>query len=515
MKRKHLILIAAALMVSVQALAQGWIEPGGLSMERIGDELTVKMDVNIMPTEDKGAVSFIPVVYKDSVEFMLRPIGLYSRNSFYTYARRVRSSDPFVNDPYSFYVKNAPELIHYEDSAPFMPWMDGASLRIDIWHYGCCGRTSAPRKEGDALTTFVMLHEADEYTAEDVELVSEEEDVEVDTGLDDDTGADEELVQVYVPYFIYVQPPSEAVVKERAISGEAYVVFKSGATDVDAGYRDNEAELQKIRATIDSVKVDPDITITSIVLRGYSSPDGAFSVNQDLSAKRVEAIRAYVEALFELPEDMWHAEAAGENWEGFRAAVEASSLPNRAKILDLIDSDLDPDRKEYKISKFSRDYKTIFNEIYPMLRRTDYKVMYTIRSYTSVEEVRQILETKPWNLSLKEFFLAAEGLEPGTPEFNKVFAIAARVFPEDPVAQINAANSAMAMGDLDSAAVLLERAGDSPEARYAKGVLAALNEDWETAAKYFSSAELSGLDSASEALGVVQKILEQTTPAAE
>ena len=239
-------------------------------------------------------------------------------------------------------------------------------------------------------------------------------------------------------------------------------------------------------------------------------------MNQNLSEKRVEAIRAYVEALFELPEDMWHAEAAGENWEGFRAAVEAATnLPNKAKILELIDSDLEPDRKEYKISKFSRDYKIIFNDIYPMLRRTDYKVMYTVRSYTSVEEVRQILETKPWNLSLKEFFLAAEGLEPGTPEFNKVFSIAARVFPDDPVAQINAANSAMAMGDLDSAAVLLERAGDSPEARYAKGVLAALREDWETAARYFSSADLSGLDKAAEALAVVQKILEQTTPASE
>lgn len=505
--KKSILLAAAALILSVPAHSQGQILVEDVTMERVGDALTVKMSVNLTPTDEKGSVSFIPVVYNEGVEYMLRPIGLYSRNSFYTYARRVRSDEPFANEPYSFYVKEAPGLVHYEDSTPFMPWMDGSSLRIDVVHYGCCGKPSSGREEGPALQSFKLLHEADEYTEETVELV-EEETVEIDT--DTPESGTEEVIQVYVPYFIYVQPPSEAVVKERAISGEAYVVFKSGATDVDAGYLDNEAELQKIRATIDSVKVDPDITITSIVLRGYSSPDGAFSVNQDLSAKRVEAIRAYVEALFELPEDMWHAEAAGENWEGFRAAVEAATnLPNKAKILELIDSDLDPDRKEYKISKFSRDYKIISKDIYPILRRTDYKVMYTIRSYTSVEEVRQILETKPWNLSLKEFFLAAEGLEPGTPEFNKVFAIAARVFPEDPVAQINAANSAMAMGDLDSAAVLLERAGDSPEARYAKGVLAALNEDWETAAKYFSSAELSGLDKAAEALAVVQKILEQ------
>ena len=566
--KRLIILMAAALMVSVQALAQGWVSINGVRMDRNGDAMVVKMDATINGTQDKGAVAFIPVVYKDSVEYMLRPIGLYSRNSFYSYARQVRSDDPFVNEPYSFYVKDAPSLIHYEDKAPFLPWMDGASLRIDIWRYGCCGKPSAPRVEGDPIVSYhaepeepeqveepevpeepqvpeepvepeepaqpeepdvptqteepeppaepekPVLHEADEYTEENVTLVDEEV-VEVDTGNADD-GNPEGVVQVYVPYFIYVQPEAEAVVKERAISGEAYVVFKSGATDVDAEYRDNEAELQKIRATIDSVKVDPDITITSIILRGYSSPDGAFSVNQDLSAKRVEAIRSYVEALFELPEEMWHSEAAGENWEGFRAAVEASSLPNKVKILELIDSDMDPDRKEHKISsKYPRDYKTIYNEIYPLLRRTDYKVMYTVRSYTTVEEVRQILETKPWNLSIKEFFLAAEGLEPGTTEFNKVFSVAARVFPDDPIAQINAANSAMAIGDLDAAAYHLDRAGDSPEARYAKGVLAALREDWETAARYFSSAELSGLEKAGEALEVVQKIMKQATPAAE
>ena len=73
-------------------------------------------------------------------------------------------------------------------------------------------------------------------------------------------------------------------------------------------------------------------------------------------------------------------------------------------------------------------------------------------------------------------------------------------------------NAAMAMGALDLAEQHLEKAGDSPEARYTKGVLAALREDWETAAKYFSSAQLSGLEKAGEALEVVETILQQRQP---
>ena len=526
MMKKSIISAAAALVCCVCAWGQNTLLPvSDVYLWKEGESMKATMKVDLTKLEEvSGALSFVPVIYKDSVSYALTPIGLYSRDRFYAAAREARSDEPFSGMPYTYYLKEAPDSLYYSDTVPFAQWMDGASLRVDKLYSGCCDRLKV-RVFGDPLVSWrspifeeeekpIVVDDTpavEEYKSDDVQVVDQEE--PVDIPIADEPVTDETVYQVYAPYFIYMQPEAETIVKERAISGEAYVVFKSGATDVDASYKDNEAELQKIRATVDSVRVDPDISITSIVLRGYSSPDGSFSVNQDLSEKRVQAIRSYVEGLFELPEEVWQAEAGGENWEGFRKAVEAATnLPNKTKILELIDSDQDPDRKEYKISKYTRDYKIIFNEIYPMLRRTDYKVMYTIRSYTTVEEVREILETKPWNLSLKEFFLAADGLEPGTREFNKVFDLAAMVYPDEPIAQINAANAAMAMGALDLAEQHLEKAGDSPEARYTKGVLAALREDWETAAKYFSSAQLSGLAEAGEALETVETILKQRQP---
>ena len=46
---------------------------------------------------------------------------------------------------------------------------------------------------------------------------------------------------------------------------------------------------------------------------------------------------------------------------------------------------------------------------------------------------------------------------------------------------LNAANSAMQRGDLVSAGRFLRKAGNSNEARYAQGLLAALNKDYDTA----------------------------------
>ncbi len=58
---------------------------------------------------------------------------------------------------------------------------------------------------------------------------------------------------------------------------------------------------------------------------------------------------------------------------------------------------------------------------------------------------------RPNELSLEEFYLLAQSYPAGSKEFDEVFDIAVRMFPNDPVANLNAANAAMASGHLDSA----------------------------------------------------------------
>ena len=78
-------------------------------------------------------------------------------------------------------------------------------------------------------------------------------------------------------------------------------------------------------------------------------------------------------------------------------------------------------------------YRYILDNIYPRLRHSDYTVTYTVRPF-SIEEAKEILKTKPQQLSLQEMFLVAQTYEPGSPEFNEVFDIAVRLFPDDETA---------------------------------------------------------------------------------
>mgnify|MGYP000703662735 FL=1 len=77
------------------------------------------------------------------------------------------------------------------------------------------------------------------------------------------------------------------------------------------------------------------------------------------------------------------------------------------------------------------------------------------------------MQTQPQKLSLNEFYLVAQTYEPGSVEFNDVFETAVRMYPNDEIANLNAANSAMQRKDVENAKRYLQKGGDSPEALYA------------------------------------------------
>lgn len=103
-------------------------------------------------------------------------------------------------------------------------------------------------------------------------------------------------------------------------------------------------------------------------------------------------------------------------------------------------------------------------------------------------------------------YLAAQEMETGSEEYNETFDIAVRMFPDDEVANLNAANIAMSRGGLKSAERYLQKAGDSPQAIYARATLAALNKDFDTAEKMFEEAVRKGMPDAEKMLRQIEEI---------
>ena len=250
----------------------------------------------------------------------------------------------------------------------------------------------------------------------------------------------------------------------------------------------------KIRQSIDELRNDADVTLESVWLKGFASPESPYNHNATLAHGRTEAIKQYISNMYSFKSGIISTEFEPENWEGLRAYVEQSSLEHRQEILDIIDLKLDPDVKEKVIkSSYPSEYQFLLKNCYPNLRRTLYRINYSVRTYSDIDEIRRVLKRRPQNLSLNEFYLAAQGYEPGSDEFTEVFETAVKTFPDDEAANLNAANAAMRRGDLTAAERYLKKAGNSAEAVYGRAAYAIKSEDFDTARKLLKEAANMGL----------------------
>lgn len=140
------------------------------------------------------------------------------------------------------------------------------------------------------------------------------------------------------------------------------------------------------------------MTITSVWLKGYASPESPWTHNRMLAIGRTEALKKHIGQLYRFEEGIIQTDYEPEDWAGLRSYVERSNLTHRAEILALIDSSLEPDAKEAKIKRsYPDEYDFLLKNCYPALRHTDYRITYTVRTFSDAQEIRRIMLTRRRN----------------------------------------------------------------------------------------------------------------------
>lgn len=421
-------------------------------ISRHRDSVTVSMQMDVTDTRIKSGGSLILAprlsgadgkgsAYVPPVELMGRKRRIYlQRNPETAY-----TSD----EMYRVIEKKRKEkqLVEYTVTVPYASWMEHSRLRI-VEDLCGCGKV--------------------------------------------ESGNLNELAQAdlsFRPRLAYVVPEAEPV-KARELSGKAFLDFRVNRTEIDPSYRQNPVELKRILASIDTVKNDRDFTVTEITIKGYASPEGSYAVNKRLAEGRTEALKKYIVDRYGFDKSVIRVESEPENWQGLVEYVSASSLSDKEQILDFIEngpSDIDQKEKQMR-TKFPASYSVLLNDCYPGLRRTDYRIDYVIRRFR-LEEAKALVKTAPQRLSLEEMFAVAQTYEPGSEDFNQVFDVAVRMYPDDETANINAANALLEQGRAEEALKYLDKVKDSsPEAANARGVAYILLKDYEKAGRYIGKA---------------------------
>mgnify|MGYP001516790458 CR=1 FL=1 len=286
----------------------------------------------------------------------------------------------------------------------------------------------------------------------------------------------------------------------------AYLDFPLNETTIYPEYRNNPAELAKIKRSIDLIKNDTNVVISHIDIHGYASPEGPYSNNERLARERTRTLKDYVCGQYAFNDTLFTTHYTPEDWDGFVKLLTDTVITHREELLHIAESKSSPDGKERKIRKrYPEEFRFILQHWFPGLRHSDYTIHYVVRPFT-VEQAKQVFQSNPKNLSIEEMFRIARTYPAGSPEYNKIFMTAVLLNPEHPVANLNAACILLSQGDTKGASLYLDKAGETPEKTLLQGIMQMLNGNYTEAENLLHKAEEAGLPQAGENLKILHEI---------
>jgi Flp pilus assembly protein TadD len=279
-----------------------------------------------------------------------------------------------------------------------------------------------------------------------------------------------------------------------------------------------DADVKAMAAFIRGYAKKGNIQIKGLTVDAWASPEGELSLNENLASDRAksasswakgELVRAKTEGANS--DGFYQLNPRGEDWNGFKAAMQASNIADKDLVLRVLEMYSDLSKREAEIKNMAATYKEIADKILPALRRSEMRLNYDLVGKTD-EQIVEMSRTMPDSLNAEELLWAAT-LTTDLNEQLRIYRESERLFPNDPrgannvgyvllqqnklneaeaqfqkangIAETNAANNNLGIvarlkGDRAKAASFFQKAG-SPEAKYNLGLVNIQNGDYSAA----------------------------------
>lgn len=435
--------------------------------------------VNGVEVSSNNQLTLTPVVRASNGKNRILPSIVINGKNRHNLYKRSLNLKGWSNDPTVFRVIRADKRkvvmsIPYKSSFPYEKWMQDAGVYLVVDLCGCAG---SEKSRDDLLISRDLGRPTFKYE--------------------------------YTPGVQFIAPPREDI-KKRMQSGEAYVIYQQDKWEILPNLFDNRAQLQKIENSLSYVREESTAKINAISIVSYASPEGTYEHNMMLSKNRAKSLLDYITRKYHIPANInISSEGRGENWDDLVPLVtnDPRLSEYRDQILRIIRTVDVFDGRERQIMDIAsgRPYLYMLENLFPLLRRSDYKISYTVPSYT-LEKGKILLRTKPDMLSLEEMYMIASTYEKGSPDFNEVFDIAVQKFPNDMIACINAAGAAIMEGKIDVAKSLLDPYIEEPKAWNNLGLVYMGEFRFAEAEMFFKEARRMGVKEAEYNLSVLPEL---------
>ena len=325
------LMLAGNAAAEQQGVAGGQVRVENKQFRKVGDKVKVAMDIRLddLKLKSNRGLMLMPMMVNGEDTLRMQAVEVLGRKRYIYWQRNgaTMTENPLVVERRH---NGEQQTVTYKTEVSYEEWMTNSSLVLAEDNCGCTQSLL-----GNALTS--------------------------------DGG--EALLGPWKCAYAYVEPDPEPV-KERHESGVARLNFHLDKYDIVPSLGNNRAELDSIRRTIDKVRDDADVKITSIELHGYASPDGNYYHNADLARNRIRALYLYLRDMYNLPDGLYRNNTTPEDWEGAIAQARKSDLIKKDEVLRIMESEMHPDQKEAQLRlKTPADYRFLVDNVFPGLHR--------------------------------------------------------------------------------------------------------------------------------------------------
>ncbi|MBN1790332.1 MAG: tetratricopeptide repeat protein [Bacteroidales bacterium] len=326
------------------------------------------------------------------------------------------------------------------------------------------------------------------------------------TKIADGVVATSTLVKVD-PQTVSMNDNFKRIIPESYTADIHYVINKADVRRAELKSEDVVALEQKMV----EAKATPNKQIKAAKISAYASPDGALDLNEKLSANREKSAEKYFKKALK-DKKITEAEAEGflsmmttpEDWEGFKALMEKSSIQDKELILRVLSMYSDPVVREKEIKNISSAYKEIADDVLPQLRRSVMSVDVDVVG-KSDEELLKLGLSDPKTLNLEEVLYAAT-LTNDLKEKAAIYKAASEAFPQCIRAHNNLGSTLLQQGNVNDAKAALTAANalkDNATVKANLGAVALAEGDLKTAEELLTAAMSAG-DAPSYNLGIIK-----------
>lgn len=168
-------------------------------------------------------------------------------------------------------------------------------------------------------------------------------------------------------------------------TSQTSIMFDVNSSQVKNNSANNSA-VSVYKSYLSDIKEDQRIKITGTQIVAYASPEGGEKYNAELSDKRAgAAVDVWNKMGAGVDPSEMEVRSIGQDWEGFKEALENSDIEEKDLILRVLSMYSDPAVREAEMKNLSFIYDELKTEVFPSLRRATFVVNAEHTGYSDAE----------------------------------------------------------------------------------------------------------------------------------